>query len=157
MNTQKYTARKIVFILISLLWVMPIVFSVLNSFKRSGEISTDMFSVPAGDSFVGFENYNTALTFGNYPFAQAFLYTVLISVVSTLLIIICCSMAAWYIVRVNNLFTKIFYGACLFSLAVPFQMVMFPGYALYDTVCLSGIRCGNGHIPVHGIHQVTAL
>ena len=67
MNTQKYTARKIVFILISLIWVMPIVFSVLNSFKRSGEINTDMFSVPTGESFVGFENYNTALTFGNYP------------------------------------------------------------------------------------------
>ncbi len=126
MNTQKYTLRKITFILLSLVWVMPIVFSVLNSFKRSGEISTDMFSVPAGGSFAGLDNYKTALTFGNYPFGQAFLYSVLISVVSTLLIIICCSMAAWYIVRVNSLFTRIFYGACLFSLAVPFQMVMFP-------------------------------
>ena len=126
MKTQKYTARKIVFILFSLLWVMPIVLSVLNSFKKSGAINTEIFSIPTGDSLAGLENYKTALTFGNYPFGQAFLYSVLISVVSTLLIIICCSMAAWYIVRVDNWFTKLFYGLCLFSLAVPFQMVMFP-------------------------------
>ncbi|MBR4224878.1 MAG: carbohydrate ABC transporter permease, partial [Oscillospiraceae bacterium] len=84
-----------------------------------------IFSLPTADSFSMGENYKNALIFGNYPFLKSFGYSVLISTVSTALVIICCSMAAWYIIRVNSLFSKIFYYLCMFSLAVPFQMVMF--------------------------------
>ncbi len=122
---KKYTCRTIVFIFVALLWIVPIVIALLNSFKQSGEVSTNVFSLPLGDSFAGFENYTKALTFGNYPFAKSFGYSVFISIVSTALILICCSTAAWYIVRVGSFFSKVFYGACLLSLAVPFQMVMF--------------------------------
>ena len=122
---QKHIGRRIGFSVLSVLWLIPMVLSVINSFKRSGEVSTHLFSIPAGESFVGFENYEKALTFGNYPFLRSFGYSVFISIVSTALILICCSMAAWYIVRVASRFSRIFYGMCLFSLAVPFQMVMF--------------------------------
>ncbi len=118
-------ARILSFSLISLLWIMPIMITVYNSFKQSSKVSSDIFSLPVGDSFVFLENYGKALTFGNYPFFLSFAYTLFISIVSTALILLCCSMAAWYIVRVGSLFSKIFYGMCLFSLAVPFQMVMF--------------------------------
>jgi raffinose/stachyose/melibiose transport system permease protein len=118
-------ARILSFSFISVLWVMPVVISIYNSFKQSGKVSSDIFSLPSGESFVFLENYGKALTFGNYPFFLSFIYTLFISVVSTALILLCCSMAAWYIVRVGSLFSKVFYGMCLFSLAVPFQMVMF--------------------------------
>ena len=117
--------RMITFLIVSVLWVIPIVITFYNSFKQSGKVSSDIFSLPSGDSFVFFENYGKALTFGNYPFFLSFVYSLFISVVSTALILLCCSMAAWYIVRVGSLFSKIFYILCLLSLAVPFQMVMF--------------------------------
>ena len=117
--------RMITFLIVSVLWVIPIVITFYNSFKQSGKVSSDIFSLPTGDSFVFFENYGKALTFGNYPFFLSFVYSLFISVVSTALILLCCSMAAWYIVRVGSLFSKIFYILCLLSLAVPFQMVMF--------------------------------
>lgn len=122
----KVSAVKILaFSFISLLWVVPIVITFYNSFKQSGKVSSDIFSLPFGDSFVFFENYGKALTFGNYPIFLSFAYSLFISIVSTALILLCCSMAAWYIVRVGSVFSKAFYGICLFSLAVPFQMVMF--------------------------------
>ena len=122
---KKYIGRIIAFLLISIIWVVPMIIAVMNSFKKSGEVSTSLFSLPAGESFAGIENYKKALTFGNYPFLKSFGYSVFISVVSTMLILLCCSMAAWYIVRVGSLISKLIYGMCLFSLAVPFQMVMF--------------------------------
>ena len=117
--------RTIVFAALSLLWVIPIFTALINSFKTNDGIVRGIFSLPVGDDFAAGENYVSALTFGNYPFLKSFGYSVLISTVSTALIIICCSMAAWYIVRVNSVFSKVFYYLCLFSLAVPFQMLMF--------------------------------
>ncbi|MCR4604424.1 MAG: carbohydrate ABC transporter permease, partial [Eubacterium sp.] len=118
-------ARIAVFAVLSLAWIMPILIAILNSMKSNGAITDSLFSLPQGDGFVGLDNYVNAMTFGNYPFLKSFGYSVFISVVSTALIIVCCSMAAWYIVRVNSLFSKMFYYLCMFSLAVPFQMVMF--------------------------------
>ena len=114
-----------VFILICLAWVMPIVEVVINSFKTNSGISLDVFALPDSETFAGMDNYVTGMTFGNYPFLKSAGYSLFISIASTILILLCCSMAAWYIVRVQSKFAKFFYYLCLFSMIVPFQMVMF--------------------------------
>ena len=115
----------VAFTLICLVWIIPVVEVAINSFKSNNAINLDVFGLPLGDAFVGFANYLKGLTFGDYPFLSSAFYSVYISVVSTVLILLCCSMAAWYIARVGSKFSKIFYYLCLFSMIVPFQMVMF--------------------------------
>ena len=115
----------IVFIFLSLIWIMPIVEVFLNSFKSNASINTDAFALPNTDSFVGLANFAKGLTFGNYPFLKSALYSLIITVVSVALILLFTSMSAWYIARVNSPFAKFFYFLCLFSMIVPFQMVMF--------------------------------
>ena len=122
---KDHKSRTMIFALLSFIWIIPILIALINSFKTNDAIVRGIFSLPTADSFSMGENYKNALIFGNYPFLKSFGYSVLISTVSTALVIICCSMAAWYIIRVNSLFSKIFYYLCMFSLAVPFQMVMF--------------------------------
>ena len=126
---QKYTPASNIltaaFILICLVWIIPIFEVVTNSLKSNNSINLDVFALPNAESYVGFANYLKGLTFGNYPFMKSAGYSVLISVVSTGLILLCCSMAAWYIVRVQSKFATFFYYLCLFSMIVPFQMVMF--------------------------------
>lgn len=128
-NNQQYTALStvltIVFAVLSLLWLAPIFEVVINSFKENAFVNLDPFALPNTESFVGWENYIKGLTFGNYPFLQSAAYSLLITVVSVALILLCCSMTAWYIARVNSLISRIFYYLCLFSMIVPFQMVMF--------------------------------
>ena len=75
--------------------------------------------------FVGWANYIKGMTFGNYPFLKAAGFSLLITLASVALILLCCSMSAWYINRSNSRFAKFFYYLCLFSMIVPFQMVMF--------------------------------
>ena len=84
-----------------------------------------MFSFPNGNSFIGIENYIKGIFHGNYPFYFAILFSIIITVLSVALILLCTSMAAWYIERVNTAFCKVFYYLCIFSMVVPFQMVMF--------------------------------
>ena len=74
---------------------------------------------------MGWQNYIKGMTFGNYPFIKAVFYSLFITLVSSALILICTSMAAWYVARVGSLFSKIVYYLCVFSMVVPFQMVMF--------------------------------
>ncbi len=119
------TILTVVFILICLAWVMPIIEVAINSFKTNSGISLDVFALPDSETFAGTDNYATGMTFGNYPFLKSAIYSLFISVVSTVLILVCCSMAAWYIVRVQSKFARFFYYLCLFSMIVPFQMVMF--------------------------------
>ena len=119
------TILTVVFVAICLVWVMPVIEVLINSFKSNDAINTDVFALPNADSFMGMDNYKTGMTFGQYPFLKSALYSLVISVVSTVLILLCCSMAAWYIVRVQSRFSRIFYYLCLFSMIVPFQMVMF--------------------------------
>ncbi len=119
------TILTVVFILICLAWVMPIIEVAINSFKTNSGISLDVFALPDSETFAGTDNYATGMTFGNYPFLKSAVYSLFISVVSTILILVCCSMAAWYIVRVRSKFSRFFYYLCLFSMIVPFQMVMF--------------------------------
>jgi len=119
------TALTVVLTIVSVLYVMPVVMVVLNSFKLDTFVKTATFSLPTGEMFAGFDNFIKGMTFGNYPFYKSVLYSVVITVFSAALILLCTSMAGWFIARVDNLFCKILYFLCVFSMVVPFQMVMF--------------------------------
>ena len=129
MNSKKYSLGSkiltIFFAVLCLVWVYPIIEVVINSFKENTFVSLDPFALPNSESFVGFANYVKGMTFGNYPFLKSVFYSLFITVVSVALILVLCSMTAWYVVRVKSTFSKIFYYLCLFSMIVPFQMVMF--------------------------------
>ena len=126
---QKYTLGSkiltVFFVLLCAVWVFPIIEVVINSFKSNNFINLDAFAFPNSESFVGWNNYLKGMTFGNYPFFKSVGYSVFISVASVVLILLFCSMSAWYIVRVQSTGANIFYYLCLFSMIVPFQMVMF--------------------------------
>ena len=110
---------------ICIIYVLPVITVVLNSFKLNTYVKTDTFAIPKGEMWAGFQNFIKGMTFGNYPFWKSVLYSVVITVLSTGLILLFTSMAAWYIARVNSLFCKVIYFLCVFSMVVPFQMVMF--------------------------------
>lgn len=113
------------FSIFSIIYLIPIFEVLINSFKANSYVNTDTFALPNSESFVGWANYIKGMTFGNYPFMKSVFFSLFITVVSTALILLCTSMAAWYIVRVNDLFSKIMYYLCVFSMIIPFQMVMF--------------------------------
>ena len=113
------------FIALCLVWVMPIFEVLINSFKSNNYVNMDPFALPNAESYVGLANYIKGMTFGNYPFLKSVSYSLLITVASVALILMCCSMSAWYIARVKSAVSNIFYYLCLFSMIVPFQMVMF--------------------------------
>ena len=115
------TVLTIFFALLSVAWLIPIFAVLINSFN----VNLDAFALPNSESFVGLDNYAKGMTFGNYPFLKSVSYSLIITVFSVVLILLFCSMTAWYIVRVNSAFAKFFYYLCLFSMIVPFQMVMF--------------------------------
>ena len=119
------TILTVFFALLSLLWLFPIFEVLINSFKSNAWVNLDAFALPNAESFVGFANYIKGMTFGNYPFLMSVLYSLMITVISVILILLCCSMTAWYIARVDSKFSRVFYYLCLFSMIVPFQMVMF--------------------------------
>ncbi len=130
-------ALTVLFALISILYVMPIVIVLINSFKANSFVNTDTFALPNAESFVGWDNYIKGMTFGNYPFLKSVSYSLVITVLSTALILICTSMAAWYISRVNSRLCRIIYLVCVFSMVVPFQMVMFTLAKTADTLHLN--------------------
>ena len=113
------------FILLSLVWLVPVFEVLMNSFKLNTFVNLEPFALPNAESFAGFANYIKGMTFGNYPFLKAALYSLVITVLSVALNLLFCSMSAWYIARVNSLASRTFYYLCLFSMIVPFQMVMF--------------------------------
>ena len=115
----------VLFALLSLAWIMPILEVLINSFKSNNAVNMNPFALPNSETFMGWGNYIKGMTFGNYPFLKSVGYSLLITVVSVALILLFCSMSAWYICRVNSLASKAFYYLCLFSMIVPFQMVMF--------------------------------
>lgn len=104
-------------------FIFPIAVVFINSFKAKFSINSSPFSLPMGDEFVGLSNYTEGIKSTGFP--PAFGWSLFITVFSVALIIICTSMCAWYIVRVKNLFTGALYYALVFSMIVPFQMVMF--------------------------------
>ncbi len=121
----KHRAVITVLTVVSLVYVLPVVAVAINSFKKNTFVKSETFALPDAESFVGVDNFVKGMTFGNYPFAKSVLYSIFITVASTALILLFASMAAWFIVRVNNLISKIFYYLCVFSMVVPFQMIMY--------------------------------
>jgi len=119
------TALTIFFAVVCILYVLPVFMVVLNSFKVNTFVKTATFAWPSGEMFAGFDNFIKGMTFGNYPFFKSVLYSTVITLLSTGLILLGTSMAAWYIARVDSLFCRIIYFLCVFSMVVPFQMVMF--------------------------------
>ena len=118
-------ALTVAFAVICIIYVLPILIVLMNSFKSNAAVNTETFALPNENTFVGLQNYIKGMTFGNYPFIKAVFYSLFITLVSSALILICTSMAAWYVARVGSLFSKIVYYLCVFSMVVPFQMVMF--------------------------------
>ena len=127
----------VVLAVICVIYVLPMVTVVLNSFKLNTFVKTDTFALPTGESFAGWSNFIKGMTFGNYPFWKSVFYSFFITIVSTGLILLCTSMAAWYIARVDSLVCRIVYYLCVFSMVVPFQMVMFTLSKTADTLRLN--------------------
>ena len=115
----------VVFAVICIIYVLPILIVLINSFKSNAAVNTETFALPNEDTFMGLQNYIKGMTFGSYPFIKAVFYSLFITIVSSALTLLCTSMAAWYVARVGSLFSKIVYYLCVFSMVVPFQMVMF--------------------------------
>ena len=113
------------FVLVCILYLMPIFIVLMNSFKTNSSINTSTFAFPNKDTFMGFTNFINGMNVGEYPFLKSALYSLLITITSAALILVCTSMAAWYISRVNSVIARIVYYLCVFSMVVPFQMVMF--------------------------------
>ena len=114
----------IFFSIVCALYMYPIVMVVLNSLKQERFISTSTaFQLPTADTLAGLDNYIAAIK--SNGFLQSLFYSLFITVSSVALILLCCSMCAWYITRVNNWISKAVYLLCAFSMVVPFQMVMF--------------------------------
>ena len=119
------TVLTIFFAVLCIIYVLPVVMVAINSFKVNTFVKTATFAWPSGESFAGFDNFVKGMTFGNYPFWKSALYSTVITLLSTGLILLGTSMAAWYIARVNSRFCRAIYFLCVFSMVVPFQMVMF--------------------------------
>lgn len=134
---RRKTALTVIFAILSVIYVMPVVLVLINSFKANSFVNTETFRLPTAESFVGLQNYIKGMTFGSYPFMKAVFYSLFITVVSSALILLCTSMAAWYISRVGSVFSKIVYFLCVFSMVVPFQMVMFTLSRTADTLHLN--------------------
>lgn len=115
----------VVFTIISVIYLMPVLLVLINSLKANAFVNTETFKLPTAESFVGLKNYVKGMTFGNFAFYKVVFYSFFITITSTALILVCTSMAAWYISRVGSLVSKIVYYLCVFSMVVPFQMVMF--------------------------------
>jgi raffinose/stachyose/melibiose transport system permease protein len=110
--------------ILSLAWIYPVIMILINSLKVETAISTDsIFELPTSETFAGIANYINAID--SKGFLQSLFYSVIITITSVAAILLFCSMCAWYITRVNTLFTKLLYFLFAFSMVVPFQMVMF--------------------------------
>ena len=118
-------AFSVLFTVICIFYMMPIIIVLYNSFKTNSSINTATFALPNADTFVGFQNYITGVSVGDFPFLNSVGYSFVITLLSAGLILLCTSMAAWYISRVNSRFCRMVYYLCVFSMVVPFQMVMF--------------------------------
>ena len=131
------TLLTVMFVLISLIYIFPVLMVVINSFKDNTFVKTETFAMPNEETFVGFDNFIKGMTFGGYPFWKSVVFSVVITVLSTALILLFCSMAAWYIARVDSILCRVMYYLCVFSMVVPYQMVMFPLSKTADTLRLN--------------------
>lgn len=131
------TIITVIMSIVTLIYIAPIFIVLMNSFKENAYVRTETFALPNAETFVGLDNYLKGFTFGNYPFLKSVGYSAVITILSTALILVCTSMAAWYIVRVNSTICKIIYYMFVFSMVVPFQMVMFTLAKTADTLSLN--------------------
>jgi len=119
-----------------LAWVYPVFMIVTNSLKKEISITTSgAFQLPTAETFAGLENYINAVQ--SKGFLTAFWYTLVITVTSVVLILVCCSMCAWFITRVKTWYSKALYYMFVFSMVVPFQMLMFTLSSTADRLKLS--------------------
>ena len=126
----------VVLSLLCLAWIYPVVMILMNSLKIESAISTNtVFQLPTAETFAGLTNFVNAI--GSKGFVVAFLTSLLITLTSVAAILLCCSMCAWYITRVENAFTKLCYFLFVFSMVVPFQMLMFTLAATSDQLKLN--------------------
>lgn len=112
------------FTILSLAWIYPMVMILMNSFKEETTITTSTaFDFVTSENSAGFANYIAALD--KQGFLAAFGYSLVITITSVALILVCCSMCAWFIVRVKNRISNMLYYLFVFSMVIPFQMLMF--------------------------------
>lgn len=126
----------IIFAIVSCFWVYPLIMVLTNSFKGKTFITLEPFALPNEESYIGFESYDQAVN-TDMDFMSALANSVIITVLSVALILFCTSMCAYYLSRVKTWYTKVFYYLCLFSMIVPFQMIMFPLSKVTDTLQLN--------------------
>ena len=135
-NKKKSPLATIILTIVCVLWMYPILLIFINALKKEAAITTTgVFSLPNSETWNGLVNFVASVT--QMDFLKSFWYSLIISVMSVVLIMLCCSMAAWYIVRVNGKLSKVFYYLCVFSMVVPFQMVMFTLAKTADTLKLN--------------------
>lgn len=123
------------FTILGVLYIVPILMVLMNSFKKKTFINIEPFKFPTAESFVGLENYLAAIN--KYDLLSAVGWTVFITIGSVFVILVCTSMCAWYITRIQNKLTSGIYYLCVFSMVVPFQMVMFTLSLIADRLGLS--------------------
>ncbi|MBO6119586.1 MAG: carbohydrate ABC transporter permease [Lachnospiraceae bacterium] len=137
---KKNTFLNIIFAIlvaiVAVIYMYPIIMILLNSFKTESAISTNtVFELPNAKSFIGLQNFVTAIT--KQGFLQSFFYSVFITVTSLIAILICCSMCAYFITRIRSKVSSVLYYLFVFSMVVPFQMVMFTLAQTADTLKLN--------------------
>ncbi len=137
MKKRKNIFLYIVLSALALLFLVPIILVVINSFKSRLYISSSPFSLPNSETFVGLENYINGIA--SSGFFSAVLRSFFITVVSVALIILFTSMTAWYLVRVNSRMSKFLYYLFVFSMIVPFQMVMYTMTFVVNKVSLNNV------------------
>lgn len=135
-NKKKVNAvLTVILSLFSIAYVMPILVVLINSFKKKSFINKYPFSLPTEKSFVALQNYTEGIR--KIDFISALGYSLFITIGSVVLILVCTSMCAWYITRLQNTFNKGVYLLCVFSMIVPFQMVMFTLSKISDMLQLN--------------------
>lgn len=136
---QKLTPGKIltyvVLVFLTVVFLGPLLFILLNSFKGKFSISSNPFALPMGDMWAGFSNYQTGLQLSG--FAMAIFWSFVITIVSVTVIVFCSAMTAYYITRIKTWWTNVIYLLFVFSMVIPFQMVMFPTVKIADSLSLS--------------------
>ena len=137
MNTKMRhgTFWTILFTIVSVAWIFPIVLVLVNSFKKKSYISTETFSLPSDESFTGISNYTDGIE--KTDFFESFGWSLVTTIGSVLVILLCTAMCAWWVVRVNTWFAKAIYLLFLLNMVVPFQMLMFPLSKLADMTGLN--------------------
>ena len=143
---RRKTILSVVLAFICILYILPVLAVVVNSFKLNTYVKTETFALPTAESFAGWANYIKGVTFGNYPFWKSAFYSLFITLVSTALILLCASMAAWYIARVDSKLCRGVYYLCVFSMVVPFQMVMFTLSKTADRVKIPYFNFASGSL-----------